>query len=84
MTEWAVLGVIITVLGLIATVMAPVVYVTRTLAKTTTILDRLQGDQEEDRKANLKAHEKLWARSDEQGKALQDHEVRLQLLENDE
>ena len=77
MTEWGVVLVIISLIGLIATIMGPVVYITRTLAKLTAVTEQMQNEQT----ANQKSHDKLWKQIDEQGATLHDHETRIQILE---
>ena len=81
MSEWGVVLVIAALIGLIASVMGPVVYVTRTLAKLTAVTERMQADQNNDRAQNVQSHEKLWAHNDEQDAKLHDHETRIQILE---
>lgn len=81
MNEWGVVGVIIALIGLLASVMGPVVYITKTLAKLTTITERMQSDQNIDRDQNLQSHQKLWAHNDDQDAKINDHEIRIQILE---
>lgn len=77
MTEWGVLGVIITVVGLLATVIKPIIDLTRSITKLTVVVENLSKDMETQRKSNSK----LWAHNDEQDAKIMDHETRLQLLE---
>lgn len=84
MTEWEVVGVLIALAGLIATVVKPVVKLTETVAKLTTAVERLSDDMTEQRKRSMTAHEKLWAHNDEQDARLSDHETRIRLLEEGE
>ena len=81
MSEWGVVLVIVTLIGLIASIMGPVVYVTRTLAKLTAVTGRMQADQTNDRNQNMQSHEKLWKHISEQDERINDHETRIQILE---
>lgn len=81
MNEWGVVGVFVVLLGLIVTVMGPVVYITRTLAKLTAAIEQMQAGQTGDRAQNEKSVQKLWNHNEEQDKQLHDHETRIQILE---
>ena len=80
MTEWGVLGVIITVLGLLATVITPIINLTKSITKLTVVVENLSKDMESQRTST----KRLWAHNDEQDNKLCDHETRLQLLERAE
>lgn len=80
MTEWGVLGVIITVLGLLATVITPIINLTKSITKLTVVVENLSRDMESQRTST----KRLWAHNDEQDEKLCDHETRLQLLERAE
>ena len=81
MSEWGVVLVIISLIGLITSVMAPVIYVTKTLAKLTAVTERMQDDQKDDREQNMASHQKLWDHNDEQDAKINDHEKRIYGLE---
>ena len=80
MTEWGVLGVIITVGGLLATVITPIINLTKSITKLTVVVENLSKDMESQRTST----KRLWAHNDEQDEKLCDHETRLQLLERAE
>ena len=77
MSEWGVVLVIIGLIGLITSVSVPVVYVTRTLAKLTAVVEQMQAAQAQ----NVKSHDKLWEHNDMQDAKLNDHETRIRILE---
>ncbi len=77
MSEWGVLGVIVTVVGLLATVITPIINLTRSITRLTVVAENLGKDMEAQRKSNTK----LWAHNDEQDAKICDHETRIQLLE---
>ena len=77
MTEWGVLGVIITVVGLLATVITPIIQLTKSITKLTVVVENLGRDMEAQRGST----KRLWAHNDEQDEKIFDHETRLQLLE---
>ena len=77
MSEWAVLGVIITVAGLLTTVITPIVKLTSSITKLTVVVEKIRKDMEIQRGST----ERLWAHNDEQDTKLSDHETRLQILE---
>lgn len=77
MSEWAVLGVIITVAGLLTTVITPIVKLTSSITKLTVVVENIRKDMEIQRGST----ERLWAHNDEQDTKLNDHETRIQILE---
>ena len=77
MTEWGVVGVLIALLGLLATVVNPIITLTRSITKLTVVVERLSQDMETQRTSNGK----LWAHNDEQDARISDHETRICLLE---
>ena len=80
MTEWGVVLVISGLIGVITAIMAPAVYITKTLARLTAVVERMQTEQEQ----NVKSHDKLWQHKDRQDERLNDHETRIRILEESE
>lgn len=82
MTEWAVVGVIVVLIGLIASVVKPVITLNTTLTKLTVVVDSLEKRMNEifdDRKTcQTEWHQK----NEEQDLKLQDHENRITHLED--
>lgn len=82
MTEWSVVGVIVVLLGLLATVTAPMIRLNTTLTKLNdkfdTLDERLTGVSE----SNHASHRRLWEHEEMQDNQLHDHETRIQVLEH--
>lgn len=79
--EWAVVTTIIALVGLGAAVIKPIVSLAQTLTKLATIVDQLQKDMEGQKKDVHESFVKFQAKEEEQDEKLEDHETRLQLLE---
>lgn len=77
MTEWGVLGVIIAVAGFLATVITPIINLTKSITKLTVVVENLAKDMESQRSTT----KRLWGHNEEQDARLNDHETRIQLLE---
>lgn len=82
MTEWGVVGVIIALVGLFATMVKPIITLTKTITRLTIVVERLENGQREQKDSANTAHQKLWAHNDEQDKRLDNHELRIGLLEH--
>ena len=74
MAEWEVVGVLVTLLGLISVVVAAVVYIVTAITKITETNVHLQQEIAKESSLNIKAHEKIWSRIDEQDKKIADHD----------
>lgn len=83
MTEWGVVGVIIALVGLIATFVKVGVNLTKTITKLSVVVDRLEKSVVTNQKDVHESFVKLWKHEEEQDDILNDHETRLQLLEKE-
>ena len=81
MTEWAVVGVLIALAGLFATVARPVITLNKTITELTMTVKALKSDMDSFSLRNTKSHEKLWSHNETQDKQLADHESRIGELE---
>lgn len=81
MTEWVVITALVTVVGLVATVVTPIVKLNTTITKLTTVVDIVQSTLKELTTDNSNSHRRLWAHSNEQDEKLADHDKRLHLME---
>lgn len=81
MNEWEVLGVIVFVFGFVASVVKPLVSLTKSITKLTTVVERLDRSIEEQKKQSIDSHTKLWKHNGEQDDQLADHEKRIYVLE---
>lgn len=83
MSEWAVFGVILTVVGFLATVIAPVVSLTRAITRLSVVVDKLGTDMAEMRKTNAESKRKLWEHNEEQDEKLCELGIRVSVLEGE-
>lgn len=81
MTEWGVVGVIIALVGLIATFVKVGVNLTKAITKLSVVVDRLEKSVDKNQKDVHASFVKLWKHEEEQDDLLNKHETRLQLLE---
>lgn len=81
MTEWGVVLVIIALIGLATSIIAPIVKLTKTITKLTVVMDGLRETVEANRRDNRASHERLWDHNKEQDEAINDHETRITVLE---
>ena len=84
MTEWGVVGVIIALVGLFATIVPPLTRLTQSITKLTVVVDRLDAEQKAQRQNAKASHQKLWDKCGKLDAALEDHEHRLTVLETKE
>ena len=77
MTEWGVVGVIVTLVGLITIVVAAVVYIVTAITKITETNVHLQQEIAGERELNIEAHRKIWSRIDDQEKAIAEHDKQI-------
>lgn len=91
MTEWTVVGVIIALAGLFATVGAPILKLNRnivelnmTMKSQAERMDRLERGQLELASRDHESHQRLWDHNSEQDRQLADHETRIKVLEEKE
>ena len=80
--EWIVVTVILALAGLVATVVKPVVSLTQSITKLTVVVERLEGELEEQARHSHESHKRLWDHSEDQDRQLQDHEQRIGMLEH--
>lgn len=81
MTEWAVFGVIAAIAGLFVTVGKPIIDLNRTLTRLETKMGEMETKYDNLENHGTEARRRLWAKNEEQDKALQDHECRITALE---
>ena len=84
MTEWGVVGVIVVLLGLIVSVVKPLISLNAVLTRLTDAIKVLEKELSALSEKNGEAHNKLWNREREQDEILRDHEFRLLKIENSE
>ena len=87
--EWTVFEVVAAIAALFLSIGVPVIRLNSSITKLTVMLERVEKDVaanrtalEQQRAAAKASHEKLWRHNEEQDAQLQNHETRLQVLEN--
>lgn len=81
MDEWAVVGVLVVLVGLFATVGAPIIKLISSITKLTVTVENLRENVESVTKRNTDAHRRLWEHNEEQDREIKDHGMRLEKLE---
>lgn len=74
MTEWTVVTVIIVLVGLVATLVKPMLSLNTSMTKLTISNERLSEDLKGLTDKNSEAHARIWQHEDEQDKRLNDHD----------
>lgn len=81
MTEWTVVGVLISLIGLIAVVVKPMLNLNASITRLTTLLDNVTRELQMITDKNAKGHDRIWHKLTEQDGVLGLHEHRLTVLE---
>lgn len=82
MTEWGVVGVIIALVGLGATILKPMLTLNSSIVRLTERMEHVSSELNELNEKNNQNHKRIWDRIDEHGDSLKDHERRIDHLEN--
>lgn len=83
MEEWDAVLVIVTLVGLAATVITPVLRLTRAITRLTATMEHLEKNVVELTAHNNASHERIWAHNRQQDEKLADHESRIRVIEVD-
>lgn len=81
MNEWAVVGVIVVLVGLFATVGAPIIKLISSITKLTTTVENLRENVDSVTRRNTDAHRRLWEHNEKQDAELREHGNRIERLE---
>lgn len=88
MNEWSVVTVLIAIVGLFATVGAPIISLNKNIAtlnaemkRSNARLDKHDSAIEKQKESAHESHQKLWEKNNEQDKIIGDHETRIKILE---
>ncbi len=82
MNEWTVVTVIVTLLGLGAAVIRPLIGLNGTITRLTAAVNVLEKNISGLAAKNSESHAKLWERVEEHEDILNSHETRLTVIEN--
>ncbi len=81
MTEWTVVSVIVVLVGFVISLVKPLISLSSALTRLTDAVGVLERELKSIAGKNSEAHARLWGREAEQDQILQEHEVRLIMLE---
>ena len=81
MNEWTVVTVIVTLAGLLAVLIKPLISLNGTITRLTEVVRRLEESMAELADKNSRSHDKLWERVEEHEDTISRHETRLAILE---
>ena len=77
MNEWGVVGVLVTLMGIIAVVVGAVVYIVGSITKVSETNVHLQQEIVSERDLNIEAHKKIWDRIDRNENKLAEHDKEI-------
>lgn len=83
MTEWTVVTVLVTLMGMIGVVAKPLLGLNATLTRLIQVVDSLEKNLNALTDHNRQGHERLWRESRAQQQILGDHEKRIAFLERE-
>lgn len=88
MNEWAVVTVLVTLVGLFFTVGKPIIKLNETMTTLNVNVEHnshelteLKNDFKSQRESARESHQQLWIHNNKQDEKLQDHETRIGILE---
>lgn len=82
MNEWDVVLVIGSILSILAIILPPIIKLNTTITKLNTIIEQVIVDMRTTKEKNSNMHKRLWEKNSEQDEQLEDHEIRINNLEN--
>lgn len=82
MTEWTVFLVITVLFGFVAAVMAPIIKLNTTITELNGTMERLREKLDDLTTDNKDAHKRMWTKLDSHEAKLDDHEIRIKLVED--
>lgn len=80
--EWQIVTVIVVLVGLVSSLVAPIIKLTRAITTLTVTVGNLEKQVEKFDGTNDKAHCELRQKDKEQDETINDHEVRIGILES--
>ena len=82
MSEWTIVSVLATLVGLVAAIIRPLMSLNGTITRLSEIVKDLDGDIKDYSEKNSKSHLRLWQAVDGCEECLGRHETRLTVIEN--
>lgn len=77
MTEWTIVCVLISLIGLISAIVKPLTNLTKSITELTVIVGGLKDGLADQKSAADEEHKKIWDHNKEQDDKLQEHEAKL-------
>lgn len=84
MDNWSVVLVLVTLVGLGAAIVKPIVSLTKSITTLTVVMGNLKDEMQCLTEKNRESHERIWKHEEQQDKQLGDHEKRIFCLEGKE
>ena len=79
--EWNVVSVLVVLVGLFATIGAPIIKLISSITKLTSSVEFLQGSMADLTKRNTESHGRMFKQLDEHDETINNHETRITVLE---
>lgn len=80
MTEWGVVLVIVTLLGFVSGIIAPLIKLNTAIVKLIDSVEALDKSLEDLIESNTRTHKRIWDRLDEHSDKINEHETKLTLI----
>lgn len=81
MSEWSVVAVIVTLVGLFVTIGKPIINLNTSIVKLNENLKEMRTDHNNLKTENTAAHKRLWDHNNEQDAEIENHKMRLHDLD---
>lgn len=81
MTEWTIVGVIVTLIGLVTAIIKPLITLNSVITRLTEVVKHLETNLCNLTEKNATSHGQIWEHLGEQDEQLHDHETRLTVIE---
>ena len=82
MSEWAIVGVLATLVTLFIALATPMIKLNTAITKLTAVAERLEKEFSDFTEKNSASHRRIWEHNEEQDGKIADHEKRIYVLEN--
>lgn len=83
MTEWSIVGVIIALVGLITAIVTPIVKMTKAMTRLTVVMEHTEQQLATLTSENTASHGRIWKHNEEQDASINNHEMRIGILEHE-
>ncbi len=83
MERWDIVTVLVALVGMFATILAPIVKLIRAITRLTTAVENIDARVIDLTSNNRTGHEQIWMHAREQDRQLCEHETRIRVLEED-